>query len=294
MKVSYYPGCTLKTQAKNLDRSAVASLLELGVELQELPRWNCCGAVFSLADDDLLHLLAPVRDLVRVTEQGDNRVVTACAMCYNTLARANLVMRQDEEKRHTINTFMEEEPDYEGQVDVVHLLPFLRDEVGWDTVRRKVKKPLEGLKVAAYYGCTLLRPEEVAIESPSYPRLLPEFIEAVGATPVHIATEADCCGSYQMISNPQVAQESSHNILPSATSAGADILITSCPLCEYNLGRRQGEIRQGHEEFEGLATLYFTQLLAVALGLDEEECRFELGMPESRALLEEKKYISST
>src|SRR5512147_2757982 len=142
MKVAYYPGCTLKTKAKNLEEAAVASLTALGVEFEELPRWNCCGAVHSLADDDLIHQVAPVRDLVRALEQGSDTVVTLCSMCYNTLARANLLMRDDAVKRRTINDFMDEEKDYSGEVEVVHFLTFLRDRVGWDTLRSKVKKPL--------------------------------------------------------------------------------------------------------------------------------------------------------
>jgi len=112
MKVSYYPGCTLKSKAKNLDRSAIAAMDLLGVELEELPRWNCCGAVHSLAEDDLIHRVAPVRDLIRVKEQGNDMVVTLCSMCYNTLARANLLMAEDLEKRKTINLFMDEEINY--------------------------------------------------------------------------------------------------------------------------------------------------------------------------------------
>ena len=100
-QVSYYPGCTLKTKALNLEAAALGSLRALGIEARELPRWNCCGAVFSLADDDLIHHLAPVRNLIRAAEQGSELVITMCSQCYNTLARANLLMREDEEKRKT-------------------------------------------------------------------------------------------------------------------------------------------------------------------------------------------------
>ncbi len=132
MKLGYYPGCTLKTKAANLEEAAMASLDALGVEYMELDRWNCCGAVFSLADDDLIHHVAPVRNLVRAQEQGADTVVTICSQCYNTLARANLLMREDEEKRDTINRFMDEEPDYHGEVEVMHYLTVLQEQVGWD------------------------------------------------------------------------------------------------------------------------------------------------------------------
>jgi len=181
MKVSYYPGCTLKTKAKNLERSALATFDALGIEWEELPRWNCCGAVFSLSDDDLIHMVAPVRDLIRAKELGSDTLVTLCSMCYNTIARANDLMKNDEAKRQTINDFMDEEPDYFGDIKVVHFLDFLRDEVGWDKLKEMVKSPLKGLKVAPYYGCTLLRPEEVSIDHPDRPTVFGEFMEALGA-----------------------------------------------------------------------------------------------------------------
>ena len=188
MKASYYPGCTLKTKAKNLEEAAVASMAALGVEFQELPRWNCCGAVHSLADDDLIHHVAPVRDLIRAKEQGSDQVVTLCSMCYNTLARANLLMRNDEVKRKTINDFMNEEKPYKGEVEVVHFLNFLRDSVGWDNLAGKIKAPLNGMKIASYYGCTLVRPKDVAIE-PADGRIMNEFVEALGAAPVRFCRE---------------------------------------------------------------------------------------------------------
>ena len=130
MKISYYPGCTLKTTAKNFEDSAIAALMRLGVELTELPRWNCCGTVYSLASDDLIHKLAPIRNLIRVKEQKQSRVLTLCAMCYNTLKRANIFIREDSESRDKMNDFMyREEIDYEGDVEVLHLLEFLRDEI---------------------------------------------------------------------------------------------------------------------------------------------------------------------
>jgi heterodisulfide reductase subunit B len=276
MKVSYYPGCTLKTKARNLEESAVASMSALGVEFEELSRWNCCGAVHSLSDDDLIHQVAPVRDLVRALEQGSDTVVTLCSMCYNTLARANRLMRDDEVKRRTINDFMDEERDYAGEVEVVHFLAFLRDRVGWEALRSKVKKPLSGLKVAPYYGCTLLRPKDVAIEPPGHPALMKEFLTALGAEPVEFADQSLCCGSYQILAHPEAALSVSGAILQSALDAGADSLILSCPLCEYNLGKTQKKLLSGQKISREVPVYYFTQLLALSLGLDEGVCRFDL------------------
>ena len=288
MKTSYYPGCTLKTKARNLEDSAIASMAALGVELEELPRWNCCGAVHSLADDDLIHHVAPVRDLIRVLETGSKQVVTLCSMCYNTLARANLLMREDEEKRNTINTFMDEEIDYHGEVEVLHLLSFLRDEIGWDNLREKIKVSLDGLKIAPYYGCTLLRPKDVSIEPPGSFALLNDFLEALGATPVEFPAASTCCGSYQILGNPAAALAASTNILEAAIKSGAEAMVLSCPLCEFNLGKKQGELLQGGKLSRGIPTFYFTQLLAISLGLAPEVSRFELNEPSCVEFLKNK------
>ncbi len=288
MKLGYYPGCTLKTQAKNLEDSAVESLKALGVETVELDRWNCCGAVYSLSDDDLIHILAPARNLMRAKDQGFDKVMTICSMCYNTLARANLLMKEDEVKRDTINTFMEEENDYAGEVEVIHLLNFLKDEIGWDKLADAVKKPLKDLKLAPYYGCTLTRPNEVSIDGGVQPEIFKDFTEALGATFVDFDHSTVCCSSYLMVSHPEEAVNAASKVIGSAQQQGADALIMSCPLCEYNLGKRQGDIIKKHEEINAMPTFYFTQLLAIALGLDESVCRFDLSSPTSVEFLKQR------
>jgi heterodisulfide reductase subunit B len=292
MKIGYYPGCTLKTKARNLEDSALASLAALGIEFEELPRWNCCGAVFSLADDDLIHHVAPVRDLIRAKDMGVERLTTLCSMCYNTLARANLLMREDEEKRKTLNLFMDEETDYAGEVEVVHYLDLLRQDVGWERLAQAVKVPLTGLRVAAYYGCTLLRPREVAIEPPDTPAMFSAFLKALGADVVDFPEATTCCSSYQILANENAAFEASAKVLASATQHKVDALAMSCPVCEYNLGRRQADVRGTHEGINEIPTFYFTQLLAVALGLPEKELGLKYNVKSSEDLLRAKNYLS--
>lgn len=292
MKVSYYPGCTLKTKARNLEDAAIASMDVLGIELEELPRWNCCGAVHSLADDDLIHQVAPVRDLIRAKEQGSDKLVTLCSMCYNSLARANLLMRDDDEKRETINLFMDEEVDYHGEVEVVHLLNLLGDEVGWDRLREKIKIPLKGLKVAPYYGCTLQRPRDVGIEPPGRFLLMTQFLETLGATPVNFPAADLCCGSYQILGNPDVAKSAISTILSWAERVGAEALVLSCPLCEFNLGKKQETLLEEERISKSIPTFYFTQLLAIALGLSHESCHFDLNEKASIELLKSKNYLT--
>ena len=292
MKISYYPGCTLKTKARNLEDSALACLETLGVEFEELPRWNCCGAVYSLADDDLIHLIAPVRDLIRVQERGHDTVLTLCSMCYNTLARANRLMQEDEEKRGTINSFMDEEPDYEGGVRVVHFLDFLRDDIGWDKVKESLKKPLAGLKVAPYYGCTLLRPKEVALDRPDKPTVFHEFLNALGAEVVDFPLATECCGAYQVLGNPEAAMNLSHGILTDAVRHGAEALALTCPLCDYNLGYRQEKMREKFEGAPDVPIYYFTQLMAVALGIPADKSHFDLNRAASLELLKSKQFVA--
>lgn len=288
MDLSYYPGCTLKTKARNLADSAVASMAALGVHLVELPRWNCCGAVYGLTEDNLLHQLAPVRNLIRVREQGYSRVVTICSQCYHVLKRANLLMRTDPEKRKTVNSFMDEGVDYRGEVEVVHLLEVLRDDIGWKNLAQAVKIPLSGLRVAPYYGCTLLRPREIALDSPEMPTILDDLLHALGATPVYFPASTRCCGSFQVVADPDFTARCSREILDSALLSGAEALALSCPLCSFNLGSSQKGLSELHSDIRVVPVLYFTQLLAISLGLIPEVCRFELNYDEPRLILQSK------
>jgi len=164
MKLLYYPGCTLKTSAKNLEKSAYAIMDALDHEMAEMKDWNCCGVVASLTDDDLMHHLAPLRSLIHVEDEGEDKVVTLCDMCCNTLKQTNLRVKEKPDDLETLNAFMDRENDYKGTVEVLHFLEFLRDEIGFDVLKKKVKKPLKDMKIMPYYGCMLLRPREVAID----------------------------------------------------------------------------------------------------------------------------------
>ncbi len=291
MKLAYYPGCTLKTKALNLEDSALAALKALGGDIEELPRWNCCGALFSLSDDDLIHHVAPVRNLIRAMENDKNTIVTLCAQCYNTLKRANLLMREDKEKRDTLNRFMDEEPDYNGEVEVVHYLSYLRDQIGWDTLKKKVKTPLKDLKVAPFYGCNLVRPDDAAIDSPKTVML--DFLAALGAEPIDFTASKECCGSYQSIANPEAGDKRVVKVISSANAAGANAIVLSCPMCEYNLGTRQDQVISGSDGLKPIPTYYFTQLLAIALGLEPKVCRFDLNGDNALTLLKEKEFVAS-
>jgi len=296
LKIPYYPGCTLKTSAKNLEVSALESAKVLGVELVELPRWNCCGAVFSMATDDLIHQLAPIRNLIRVQEmnekgivENENRVVVLCSMCFNTLKRSNMFVKEDKERLEKINNFLSdtEEP-YQGNIEVIHFLELLKNDIGFDRVAEKVKKPLKNLKIAPYYGCLLLRPEEIAIDNPQSPKVLENLLEALGATVVDTQFKTRCCGSYQTVNRKELVAELAYDILNQVKISGADCVVTSCPLCMFNLDTRQEEVKKAHPEFKTIPVFYFTQLMALAFDLGESFYRFDLNYVNPKPLLSEK------
>jgi heterodisulfide reductase subunit B len=287
MNVSYFPGCTLKTSGKNFEDSAIAAAKALGIEMVELPRWNCCGTVYSLTSDDLMHNLGPIRNLLRVQQQGSDSVVTLCSMCYNTLKRANQRMAAHPEELEKLNQFMyEEESQYRGDVTVHHFLTLLRDHPGFSEIASKVKRPLHGKKLAAYYGCTLLRPADIAIDEPEAPRILEDLLGALGAQATPFPHSTECCGSYQVVSEPDLVVDRAYEIVSSARRSGAQAIVTSCPLCDYNIGRYQLKAREKYAGFMPLPTLYFTQVLAFALGVDEAECGFDLNYVDPRPLFE--------
>lgn len=291
MKWSFFPGCTLKTRAKNLERSALAAMAGLGLDLVELPSWNCCGAVYSLADDDLIHRLAPVRILMRAREQKMQGLVTLCSMCYNTLAGANRMMKLDADKRETINRFMDDEEDYHGEVEVIHLLNLIRDEIGWDALRKRTRVSLGALTLAPYYGCTLQRPREIGIEPTGSFKLMRTLLEGLGATVVDFPDADRCCGSYEVLVNPSASASAAGAILSRAAKAGADALVVTCPLCEFNLGKKQDTLLKEEKIKKPVPIFYFTQLLAFALGLDPEVCGFDPAQGHGVKMLREKNIL---
>ncbi len=288
MKIPYYPGCTLKAQGLGFEESAVAAASALDIEMEEMIRWNCCGTVFSLASDDLIHHAAALRNLIRVQETGNDRVVTLCSMCYNTLKRVNLEIKNNEEDLEKLNGFMYREEDYLGGVTVLHLLEILRDEIGFDAIAKKVKKPLKDLKITPYYGCLLTRPKEIGLDDWEEPTVMEELLRALGATVVDDPFRGECCGSYHTVTSKDLIAERTRMIVSSARERGADAIVLSCPLCEFNLDARQEDTTERYTDFVGLPVLYFTQLMALSLGCEEEVCRFDLHYVDPRPLLKEK------
>ena len=261
MRYSYYPGCTLKTRAKELDRYARLSAAALGVELEELPEWQCCGAVYPMAKDEIATRLSAVRALMSARDL-DTTLVTMCSACHNVLKRANEDLKSDENFRLKVNNYLASESPYAGEAKVIHYLEMLRDEVGFDQIKAKATAALKGKKVAAYYGCLLLRPGKVmAMDDPENPSIMEDLIRALGATPVIYGQRNECCGAYVTLEDRAQAQKSAARILDSARAAGAEVLVTACPLCMYNL--------TANAPAGAIPVVYLTELLAEALGAKE-------------------------
>ncbi len=293
-RIPYYPGCTLKTSAKNLENSAIASAKALGIEMVEIPDWVCCGVVASLTSDDLMRHIAPVRNMLRVEQMckrgeiEDSRLLTLCSMCFNTLQRSNFRMRENPEDLESINNIMYlEAGDYGGTTEVVHLLQIL-DEMGFEKITEKITNPLKGLKVASYYGCMLTRPKDIGIDTPENPTIMERFTEAIGSEPIDWQAHSLCCGSYHTVNNIEIVVKLAYEIIKNAKNHGAEAIITSCPLCAFNLDDRQKDIAEKYIDFEPMPVLYFTQLMAIALGLGEEVCGFDQNYTDPRPLLRKK------
>lgn len=264
MKVSYFPGCTLRTKAKELDLYARRSAAALGVEMCEIPDWQCCGGVFVSASDEIASKLAAVRALVAARD-AEQPLVTVCAACHNVMKQTNSAFLTDPHFDDAVNRYMAQEKEptapYHGETRVLHFLELLRDEIGFDALKKAVKNPLTGKKIAAYYGCMLLRPGKVMqFDDVENPQMLEELIRALGAEPVMYPMRNECCGGYVALEDAASAKKKSNAVSDSAAAHGADLMVTACPLCKYNL------VKNG----SAVPVVYFTKLLAEALGVKED------------------------
>lgn len=254
MQIAYFPGCTLSTKATGYDRSGRTVAQSLNLALEELPEWQCCGATFPLSTDNSLAMIAPTRILAQ-TQRSGGHVTTLCAICFHVLRRTQNFLNERPETLERINWFTEEP--YDGQARVSHFLELLRDDITWQALSEKVTRPLTGLKVAPYYGCSLLHPQnEIGLDNPDDPRILHDCLSALGCEVISFIYQSECCGSYLAVSKPELPDKLSKEILASAQRYGAQAIVTACPLCQFNLDYPQ---RAGSASGKQLPVLYFTQ-----------------------------------
>lgn len=263
MKLLYYSGCLSqsKTTGLTLPMQAIAS--SLGLELIEIPS-ICCGAFFT---KNTIDMYGPVRVFLNTRKLG-NEVMTTCALCYNVLKQTNSLMRSDSKRRSEISSFFDE--DYDGGVKVYHFFEILRDKIGFDKLGDIVKVNLKGLRVAPYYGCLLLRPyEEIRLDNPENPTIFEDFLASIGCEPVDFPYKTECCGSYLGAVSLDSVIEHSRAIIRSALTSGAEAIAVACPLCHFNLDQMQERIIQKYRDINSMPILYFTQLLAIALNIED-------------------------
>jgi heterodisulfide reductase subunit B len=228
--------------------------------LEEIENWQCCGGVFTTANDEVATKLSSVRALKYAGEK-EQPLVTVCSACHNVIKQTNYAMQTNSQFADKVNRYMAADGGYNGETQVYHYLEMLRDLVGFDALKEKVVNSLKGKKIAAYYGCLLLRPNSVMrMDDPENPTIMEDFIRALGADAVVYAKRNECCGGYISVESPESAKRNSNAIIENAKAAGAEMIITACPLCKYNLVKNGADI----------PVVYITELLAEALGVKED------------------------
>ncbi|GAW91842.1 CoB--CoM heterodisulfide reductase iron-sulfur subunit B family protein [Calderihabitans maritimus] len=287
MKFTYYPGCSLHSTAEEYNLSNQAVFRALDIELEELNDWNCCGATSAHSTNEFLSHALPLRNLVLAERQG-NDVVVPCAACYNLLRNADHHVRFGGEKGESLNAEIEAVMGsrYRGEIAVRHIVDVLTEPEVLKKLESKIKKPLEGLKLAAYYGCLLTRPPKVVSfeENPEQPCKLDLLIEKVGADSVRWSYKTDCCGGSLSISQPELVIKLTQTIVEAARYAGAEAIVCACPLCQANLDTRQHEAGGGPGG-STLPVLYITEVLGLALGLPGSEQWFRKHLIDPAPLL---------
>lgn len=284
MRIPYFPGCTLYARARGLDNSTRAALAALGIELAELPQWTCCGTVFPLAQDNYIGMVAAARILANAAKAGDGRLVTVCSFCYHVLKRVNYAVKNNQEAKDKLNNYLEES--YAGETRIVHPLELIRDEIGFASLQSKAGGKLRGLKAACYYGCMLVRPAaELAFGDPDNPTIMEEMVDALGGEPVDFSWKTKCCGSYQLLNASDLVVERVRDILSAAAARGAQAIVTSCPLCQFNLDWVQEKFVPKTNGFSKIPVLYFTQLLGAAIELPADNLGLDQHYVDPRPLL---------
>ncbi|MDR2124294.1 MAG: CoB--CoM heterodisulfide reductase iron-sulfur subunit B family protein [Desulfovibrio sp.] len=285
MNVAFYPGCSHHGLAQEYDHTSRLICSHLAVNLTEVEDWNCCGATAAHSLDHDLSLALNVRNLAQVKRGGHDSVVTPCSGCFSRLKTAAHEIRHDPDRLAEISRKLE--CPLPENVEVRHLLQLIVEEYSLDRIRALVKKPLCGLKAAAYYGCLLTRPAAVTrFDDPEQPRSMDNLLQALGAEPVTWSYKAECCGGGFNASEPVIALELGQAILDSAKNAGAEAIIAACPLCQMNLDGRQGEMTPPFGGKYDIPVVYFTQLMGLAFGYAWRELRFKKLIVNPRKLLE--------
>jgi len=266
---AYYPGCSSEATAIGLELSNQAVAKPLEIELIELEDWTCCGSTPWGSLDRQESVLVAARNLALAEKTGLD-LVTPCSSCFITLYGANLQLRENPRLRERVNEALSvANLRYSGGVRVRHLTEVLVNDVTPDVISSKVQQPLNGLKVAPYYGCQLVRPD-YGFDNPESPQSLDRLVASLGAEAVPFPLKNRCCGGSLIISNESLALGLIHKLLENAAEAGAECIITPCPLCQINLDAYQSRVNGRFKTNFNLPVLFVTQLIGLALGIESK------------------------
>lgn len=267
MKYAYYPGCSLEKTQRGYDESVREVFQALGQELVEIEDWNCCGATFYMSIKETVSVAVSARNLALAERMGLD-VMAPCSSCYTVLAKTNRIIRSiPEVHRHVNEALAEGGLAYSGNTNVRHPLDILINDIGIDAILAKQRRSLNGLKIAPYYGCQIVRPDKT-FDDHEDPMLLDHLFEKLGGEVVPFPMKVRCCGGMMMTTFKETALKLNKDLLTCALDNGAEVLITTCPLCHFNLESYQSEINTAYGTHFALPILYFTQVLGVVLGLD--------------------------
>ncbi|MCY0849151.1 CoB--CoM heterodisulfide reductase iron-sulfur subunit B family protein [Sulfuracidifex metallicus] len=273
MKVAYYPGCATHGLSKDVDIATKRVAEVLGIELVEVEDWNCCGGGFLDEKDEEAHVALNLRNLSNVEKMGLDKMVTPCSVCLGSHRLATYKYNENKDLRKRVNKRIEGTSiNYNNKATAEHLVWVLVRDVGIENIKNHITKQLTGLKVGSYYGCQMLRPEQImGFELSFKPHSLQDLISVTGATPVPFPMMTACCGFPLMGSNPKGGLKLAFNVLNSAKTSGADIMIHPCSLCHLQLDTLQDKVKSEFKVSWTLPAIYVTQLLGLSFGLSPEE-----------------------
>lgn len=277
-KYTFYPGCSSEGSGMHLDKSLRAIAPKLGIEMEDIDDWNCCGAsVGHLEGGHLGNAALSARNLAGAKAKGDHDVITACAACYLNTHGVNEEMREDEQFKADLNEALGAAgKSYDASLHVRHACEVIVNDVGMDKVKSEVTNPLTGLKVAGYVGCQTVRPFAGTERGGKYdnydrPKFLDDFITATGAEALDFDNATSCCGGSVSVIDPAKTLHLMKKILDEAKAKGADVIATPCPLCQTNVEIYQKQINDKFGTDFNIPVVFYTQLMAVAFGMDAKK-----------------------
>lgn len=273
MNVAYFPGCSLNGLSRAYNTSTHLVCDKLNINLREIEDWNCCGATAAHSLNHKLSVSLGARNLNIVKNMNLDMVTAPCAGCFARLKTASYELRNNPQLANEVSRIIEAPPPVEPEV--TNLVQLFVEQVGVEAISERVVKPLNGLKVAAYYGCLLTRPQKVVnFDSPEQPESLDRILKALGAETVTWSHKAECCGGGYAASETDIVMDLGGQVLKSAKQAGADAIVVACPMCQTNLDTRQKAIEKMHQESYQLPIIFFTQLMGLAFGYSYRQLGF--------------------